>query len=89
MPTLISPEKFQNWLVLAPAGDRLVYHTGQLAAEREREKEFGSRTITIYIEPENTVATMAYNAYTLGRVELVQKRVADHVFDYIAIKRNY
>lgn len=87
MPALIQPDKFQNWLLLAPRGEQMIYHTGHLAFEREKTKEFGNRVLTVAVDPEDKVGWLAYQAYRDGRVELVQRRVSENVCDYIAIMK--
>lgn len=63
---------FNHWLINGPKGSKFVYHIGFLANVPSRARR---------------EANDAWNAYQEGLVELVQKRIADGQYLYMAVKR--
>lgn len=77
----LKPGNFMFWLSRARAGQKLVYHIGNLAAERHKIIANGQ---TRNIEPLNTVAKEAWHAMEQGYVILTQKRLGENLFQYEA-----
>lgn len=68
--------KFEEWLRGAKPGQRLEYHRGHLAFDREEVHLIYNKPHTVIIEPANSVGRAAYRAYESGLVELTQERFA-------------
>lgn len=83
MPIQITPDKFQNWLTLAPTGERMTYFKGHLGSERFRGDEANGY---FPIDPDDRIARMAYAAHKRGSVRLFQKRNPEGSCDYLVYK---
>lgn len=73
------------WAKSARPGDRVSYHIGDLCIDRDR-----AWRLHIADGKEDTISGVARLAFRLaksGDVHLVQRRIADGVFRYIAIRR--
>lgn len=70
----MTPRSFRYWLRTAQAGDRLLYHHGHLACDREHN----------LVAHETGLAAMA--AAEGGFVHLFQQRLADGTCGYIAVR---
>ena len=66
-----------NWLATAPPKDRLVYHTGVICADAEKN-ELVAR-----------IRDLAWQAAESGQVWLIQRRMAGSRYAYVAVKRGY
>lgn len=87
---------FNHFLATARAGERFVYHIGNLGADRARyvfmEPPLPPRLVANPAVDE--IGTAAWRAYKAGRVLLVQHRARDKAYEgvaapmvYLAIKR--
>jgi len=65
---------FQTRLVHATAGERIIYHTGDLMFARERGSQL------------DATANAAWDAHLAGECLLVQRRVGPSTWEYIAIR---
>jgi hypothetical protein len=78
--TTMSVDDFNAWEKTARSGESVVYFQGYLAYARGGEKK----------NPEqlklSKMADRAYEAHDEGRVHLIQKRVSDYSWNYIAVK---
>lgn len=72
-------EQFYDWLKFANPGDRVVYHTGYLAADRLKKEEFLNDSI-------NYMAIAVWNAYERGKVTLFQCRDKVNSVHYVAVR---
>lgn len=77
----LKPGNFSFWLSRAKPGQKLIYHIGNLAAERHKIIANGQTRV---VEPLNSVATEAWEAYQKGYVALAQKRLGENLFQYEA-----
>lgn len=73
----VTIERLQMWLKSAQRGNRLVYHTGNLAYDRQNASREDHATV-------NAVANIAYQAAKAGQVTIAQRRVDDGVCAYVA-----
>lgn len=72
-----------RWLGETPAGDVLEYHRGHLAADRDKA------TSGLPNRARRTLDALARRALRLndaGHIALVQRRLCDGVFAYLAVK---
>ena len=85
----ITPERFESWVKIARPGDRLTYHVGLLATDRERSEMLAKHNTYahVYYEPIHSVGLYAMYYYEQGVLELVQRKMKPGVYEYIAIKR--
>lgn len=84
----LKPGNFAFWLSRAQPGQKLIYHIGNLAADRAKIAVYavqGRMTMTTkLIEPLNSVALEVWQAYEHGLVTLTQKRLGENLFQYEA-----
>jgi len=84
----LKPGNVGYWLSKARPGEKLIYHIGNLMADRATlitEYRRGSAVVrTVNLEPLNTVATEVWRAYERGLVILSQKKLAPNLFQYEA-----
>lgn len=80
----LKPGNFGFWLQNAREGDRLIYHVGNLMADRVVLIEHPTWVETRFIEPLNEVAAEVWQAYEQGLVTLSQKRIGENLFQYVA-----
>lgn len=80
MKIVDTPELANEWLVSAQPGSQCIYFTGLLM--RERMLIDPARPTP----PDLTVARKMWALYIAGRVTLVQKRMGDFHYAYIAQK---
>lgn len=79
---------FQRWVEVSRPKDKMVYHVGMLVVDREKIVQLPSYGIArVFIEPYHGIGVYAWWAYERGLVDLVQRRLADGRYEYIAIKR--
>ncbi len=82
-------DQVQNWLKSAPSGNRLCYHEGHLANDRQRivwdgeNQQFHEE----FVEPVHSIGWLIWKAYCRGKVMLFQERVDSKKFRYWASKR--
>lgn len=89
IPSQSLTEAFDDWLDTAKTGQVLTYYRGFLKMDR---------TFTISIEPDRVelvldedvdkVGRHAMAAFVDGKVHLFQRKVADGVYEYIAMKKS-
>lgn len=72
--------KFRYWLDFAEPGERYVYHYGYLARDRDWANSDGRTAI-------RQLANLAMGAAQTGLVHLVQRRLDDNYYEYIAERR--
>lgn len=73
-----------RWASKAGRGEKAVYYTGMLIADRERHFQRGGFADTM---PESMkAARAAWRAYMDGLVYLVQKKNGSMDYEYIAVK---
>jgi len=76
----------KRWLRDAPSGDKIVYHTGFLAADRVVREMQNGKLKDRYIEPINHIGDLMEMAQDTGKVVLWQERVAEFEYKYWARK---
>ena len=77
---LLTTSVFRRWVAIAAIGNQLVYHEGYLACDRAPEIPTAeSRRL-------HKVAQVIMNAAEDGRVHLVQRRLGEGRFAYIAVR---
>lgn len=69
---------FKKWIANAARGDRRVYWHGFLAHDR---------TNSFIRKDAIEVSAIALEAQSSGLIHVVQKRIAEDCYDYIAVKR--
>lgn len=74
-----SEEEFCVWIGNATPGDRAVYHRGFLMIDIEEPSRMGFAL--------KKLQKRAHLASRLGLIHLLQRRLADGVFEYIAVAR--
>ena len=88
-------EQLDNWLKFAPVGSRLVYHIGNLQADRVRigrevdESDTGKDRMHMRALPVplfDDIAKAAMTAFYQKRVLLFQRRISPGVCEYFAVK---
>lgn len=77
--TATNKDTFEATLRKLQCGDRIVYHTGDLMADRGEINNASTGRI-------RAVARAAWRAYEAGLVTLVQKRLGYGEFEYTAVK---
>lgn len=65
-------DEFENWLAVAAAGERRVYHLGDLASDRIKSAAI------------NAVAMAAWGACAAGEIQLTQRKIGAGEYQYIA-----
>lgn len=70
---MLTIDDIKHWLVFSKPGDKLVYHTGLLVTDRVGR-----------IIPD--VAEYLRYLSDIGKVHLVQKKLKNGVYDYLAVK---
>lgn len=83
---MVELDYVKRWLREAPRGDRIVYHTGFLAADRVVKEMVDGKYRERYLEPINHIADLMQLAQVAGTVELWQERVGDFEYKYWARK---
>lgn len=80
---------FERWLGNSRSGSKFVYHTGNLAADRESVALVPQYSGYVHVihEPFHSLGELAWLAYERRVVTLAQRRVSPTTFDYIAFKR--
>lgn len=63
-----------------PRGSRLVYHVGFLTVDRFNEDNKNRAQ-------HDEVADIAWNLHEAGKVALIQRRLGDRLYEYIAVRR--
>lgn len=79
-----NPPSFAKWLRLAHKGDATVYYRGLLLRERVEYYDGQGRRIKPLAD---FMAERAWEAYKKGLVHLVQRKVEEGIYEYIAIHR--
>lgn len=80
---------FRRWLNGADRKERRVYHVGHLAQDRWIISfEPGDGSISEYQDPElQMLADTVYAAYQAGKVYLLQRKIGENTYEYIAERR--
>ena len=85
----VSIEQFHDWFKEARTGDFLVYHKGNLCLDRCTALDGGD---TSHCTPASwelgALANYAMEAFHERRVHLFQRKLSDHEYEYIAVKRS-
>jgi hypothetical protein len=83
-----TPKELSEWIAQSHKGDRFVYHVGHLLHDRKfRVKLAGTGGFAdVPVIPLQNIATAALEAYWSGYVVLVQKRLGEDTFQYLAIR---
>lgn len=84
MKAILNSDEMIRWASKAKKGDKAVYYTGMLIADRERHFQSGGFADTMP-EPMKS-AKAAWRAYMDSLVYLVQKKNGSMNYDYIAVK---
>jgi hypothetical protein len=63
----------QTWRHSASAGEKITYHTGFIMKDRHTDPVV------------DAIALAAWNLYTAGRVCLLQQKITDGLYDYLAV----
>lgn len=90
-PAAPTERDFSLWLY-GPDKEPFVYHEGFLPADRLQYLRIGPigsppQMIPIPRDPTDSVARRAWHAQRMGEVALVQRRVGEGSFQYIAQKK--
>lgn len=82
-------DAFREWIVKARPGQVFTYYTGFLAVDRGHIVDFGGDNEPEFIASGdiNDLAKMALYAFEAGRLHLFQRKIHDHEYEYIAMKR--
>ena len=83
-PPELDETMFSAWLAQAAPGDTLEYHRGFLTLDRSG---IGLASEHRHLRTLNLLARRAYDLAERGLVHLVQRRIADDAFSYLAIAR--
>lgn len=79
---------FARWVDVSRPGESFTYHVGNLMIDREKIVQLPNYGMTrVYIQPYHTIGEYAWWAYERGKVELVQRKLPDGRFEYIAQKK--
>lgn len=84
-PAAMSEADFTTWLASADGPKTIAYYRGTLDADRA-EKD--GRRLTDNARAAGRIADQAMIAWEMGKVDLVQRRIAEDRREYLAIKRN-
>ena len=79
-------QEFRRWLDLSKSRSYTVYHTGHLAADRLKVVPVGGMVLNIFVEDVDEVGRAAMKASERKECVLLQRRLEDGEFEYIAIK---
>lgn len=78
-----SPEDLVKWVTHAKRGDKVCYYRGWLMREKLGKLPYMVRTNSV---SEDFLTTdKAWDFYEMGVVELVQKKVSDEDYLYLAV----
>lgn len=80
MKSIRTPEQLNEWLATAQPGSSCVYFDGLLMRTRALNDP------ALPVPPQLSVARKMWALYVAGRVTLVQKRVTDFNYQYMAQK---
>ena len=72
---VVSEREFLQWLNTSQPGDRLTYHLGNLAFDRDHDIKI------------DVVGTAAWGAHQADKVTLTQRRVEEKVCAYVATRK--
>lgn len=82
-------EAFNEWLKTAPPGQVFTYYTGFLALDRGEIVDIGDGVQLVIPKGDiDTLGRMAIDAFYSGQVHLFQRKIHDHEYQYIAMKRH-
>jgi hypothetical protein len=79
--------ELKEWLKKSYPGAKSVYWTGNLLTQTSAGKK-ASVERQLEAMRISAIRDLAYQEYAAGRAELVQRRVAPGVFEYIIIRRH-
>lgn len=82
-----TPAQFTQWIAASHKGDRFQYHLGFLLHDR-RFKVTSTNSVSLMVEniPLGEIAAAVLRAYEDGYIVPVQKRLAEDVYQYLAIR---
>jgi hypothetical protein len=86
---VILPFALRAFIRYAERGDHFVYHVGHIAQDRWIGT-YGPAITSLTFEPDgevSAIADAAYEQYMLGRVSLVQRKIGENTYEYIAQRR--
>ena len=79
--------EFAEWLKTAKRGYTTQYYLGFLGAERQTDVYIGKRVFVTSVGTVDEIGNAAMAAYEQNLVHLVQRKVTDGVYEYLAIRR--
>ena len=82
--SLIDSDQLAAWIATSNPGESIVYHNGFLSRDRQRILNDAEGAV---IDKIRRVAEMAWMFAGIGQVSLVQRRIGELMYDYIAIRR--
>lgn len=86
--TKIQVEEFRDWLLSSRTGQTYIYYIGDLASDRAVPRIFSDGSVHYCPDgPVDELGTLAHEAFAAHRVHLWQRKIHDHVYQYIAMKR--
>lgn len=90
--SVMEPDAFKRWVKASKPGDRIIYYTGHLAHDREGlvsviNPDSTFKLVRHLYQPLHDLGSAAYQAWTDGKVHLLQKRTGDATWFYIAERR--
>lgn len=85
MQFIETPEDLTRWVTSAKVGHRVAYYRGWLMKDKLRMMPFMVKNDMVM--PEFKTAHKAWDFYTMGAVELFQKRLGDEDYLYIMVRK--
>jgi hypothetical protein len=79
--------KFEAWLRKANRGDEFIYHKGFLMTDRASFFQLGGTVMSIPNVDIDKTAKLAMEASDNNQVCLVQRKLGEAEYEYVALKR--
>ena len=83
------PFLFDQWVEKGKPGSMFVYHSGYLPLDKYNTYQLDGRTFFQRNAEIFNLAQSAMGLYEMGLVELVQRKLSEAEYQYIAVKRKY